>query len=477
MFDGYIRDHAHWTPRAPAVVTGDGAVSYAQFNADIDRFGAALAEAGVTLERGVVSICLDNPYLGYVVLAALARLGVASGPFNDAGADLRLVEDRPGAGSTAPGPPLLTLPTDWIAAVLAAESRPLPALELDPEAVGRVMLSSGTTRSSRRIAMTWRRIEAVNLANLCSRCAGMHGTFVSLTTMEAMQGYSLAICAWSLGAAVTAGIDVSDLPALMERWPPGLIGCTPAQLTNLIAHLPPTFQPQPGWRIGVGGSRLSLEVARVARLRITPDIRVSYGATEAPSNAQGLAADLPAQPGQVGVAVAGTILDILDDEGHPVPDGQPGEIRVRGARVADGYLDDPEGTAERFQGGGFMTRDIGRRLPDGRIVLEGRADDRMNLGGAKFMPSVLEEAAFACPGVRDCAAFAVPGPVGLDICWLAVVADAGFDRASLAPHLAGYPGLPASRFAWVDEIPRNAMGKIERGKLRDALLAAIHRNP
>jgi len=477
MFDGYIRDHAHWTPRAPAVITAARTFSYAEFNADIDRFGVGLAEAGVTPDRGVVSICLDNPYLACVALAALARLGVASSPFNDPGAALRIVEDRPGAGSAAPGPSLLTLPADWIAAVLAAEPQPLPALELDPDAVGRVMLSSGTTRTSRRIAMTWRRIEAVNLANLCSRGAGLHGTWVSLTTVEAMQGYSLALSAWSLGAAVTAGVGIDELPALLERLPPGLIGCTPAQLTNLIAHLPPSFQPQPGWRIGVGGSRLSVEVARVARLRITPDIRVSYGATEAPSNAQGLAADLEAEPGQVGVAVTGAVLDLLDEDGRPVPDGQPGEIRIHGGRVADGYLGDPEATAERFQDGGFLTRDVGRRLPDGRIVLEGRADDRMNLGGTKFMPSVLEEAAFACPGVRDCAAFAVPGPVGLDTCWLAVVADPGFDRAGLAPHLAQYLGLPPSRFAWVDEIPRNAMGKVERGRLRDALLAATHRNP
>jgi malonyl-CoA/methylmalonyl-CoA synthetase len=96
----------------------------------------------------------------------------------------------------------------------------------------------------------------------------------------------------------------------------------------------------------------------------------------------------------------------------------------------------------------------------------------MNLGGVKFMPAVLEEAAFACPGVRDTAAFAVPGPDGLDQCWLAVAAGAAFDRDSLAVHLSAYRNLPPLRFAWVDEIPRNAMGKVERTRLRDALIAA-----
>ena len=86
-------------------------------------------------------------------------------------------------------------------------------------------------------------------------------------------------------------------------------------------------------------------------------------------------------------------------------------------------------------------------------------------------------AALACAGVRDVAAFAVPNAAGLEDCWLAVVADPGFDRDDLAPHLSGYKGLPPNRFAWVDEIPRNAMGKVERTKLRDALLAALGQSP
>jgi acyl-CoA synthetase (AMP-forming)/AMP-acid ligase II len=141
--------------------------------------------------------------------------------------------------------------------------------------------------------------------------------------------------------------------------------------------------------------------------------------------------------------------------------------------VVAGYIGEPEATAERFRDGWFYTNDVGRRLPDGRIVLEGRADERMNLGGGKFMPGVLEAAALECAGVRDCAAFAAPDEAGLDVCWLAVVADPAFDRAGLVPHLARYPNLPPPKFAWIDAIPRNAMGKVERTKLRDLLLAAI----
>ena len=98
-------------------------------------------------------------------------------------------------------------------------------------------------------------------------------------------------------------------------------------------------------------------------------------------------------------------------------------------------------------------------------------NERMNLGGIKVMPSVLEDAALALPGIRDAAAFAVPDEAGLDQCWLAVSADPGFDRDSLAVHLAGYVDLPAYRFAWTEAIPRNALGKAERAKPRHAVPA------
>jgi acyl-coenzyme A synthetase/AMP-(fatty) acid ligase len=473
MFDDYIRNHAYWTPRAPAVVTPRRRYSYAEFNADIDRFGAGLTRLGVTREAGVVAVRLEKAYMACVATAALCRLRIASAAFDDPRADVRLV-DQPPAPAEA-GPRAVMLDEDWLAAVRAAPPTPLPLVDVDPEGVGRVMLSSGTTREPRRIAMSWRAMEAVTLANVCTRGGGRTGVWIPLTTLGSMQGFSLAMAAWSLGATITGAVSVADVPAMMETLAPGLIGATPRHLRNLLAALPPDFRPMPQWRINVGGSRLSPALAREARLRLTPDLWVSYGSTEAPAIALGLGAGLDEDPGLMGVAQPGMTVAILDDEGRPVPEGDSGELRVRGPRVATGYLGDPEATAERFREGWFLTRDIGRRLPDGRIILEGRVDDRMNLGGVKFMPTVLEDAALACPGVVDCAAFAVPDEEGLDACWLAVSVAPGFDRADLAPHLAKYPGLPPPRFAWIDEIPRNPMGKIERTRLREAVMTAIGR--
>lgn len=468
MFDGYIRDHARWTPRAPAVVTAARARSYADLDADVDRCAAALGDLGLAPDA-VVSIAVGDAYLQLLLIAALARLGIASSPAADPGCDVRLAQREP---DDADGPPVLVLDAAWTAAMFAAEPRPQPSRALDPLAVGRVMLSSGTTGAPKRVGYTWRRIEHGNHLSLRSYCAGQTGAHVPLMGTDAMMGLTMAMCAWAVGAPVTEAFAPEDFPPWLEALPPGLVAMTPVQLQRLLGALPAGFQPRPGWRLVVGGSVLPPGVAREARLRITPDIRTIYGSTEGGNGGLGLAAGLEDAPGQVGITPSGAWVTFVDDDGRAVPEGQSGEVLIRGERVIQGYIDDPDATAERFIDGWFRTRDVGHRTPDGRVVLEGRLDDRMNLGGIKFMPATLEAAAMACAGVVDCAAFAVPDADGLENCWLAVHAEPGFDRDVLGRHLAAYHGLPPSRFAWIDEIPRNAMGKVDRGLLRNAVLSA-----
>ena len=477
MFDGYIRDHAGWSPRAPAVITGGRAWSYAQLDADVDRCAAALAALDLP-PTAIVSLAIYDPYLLLLVTASLARLGIASSPAADWGADIRLT-DRPPEPQTGDPPPAKAIHLDagWTAAMLAAEPRPVPPRLLDPRALGRVMLSSGTTGRPKRVGYTWRRLEHGNHLTVRTYCAPKLGAHVPLVGVDAMMGLSMAMCGWAVGAPVTQAFLPEDLPPWLETLSPGLVAMTPIQLQALLAALPAGFQPRPGWRLVVGGAVLPPGVAREARLRLTPDIRTIYGSTEGGMKGLGYAAGLDDATGQVGITPSGALVELLGDDGRPVPEGQPGEIRIRGPRVIQGYLDDPAADADRFCDGWFYTRDIGRRLPDGRLVLEGRADDRMLVDGRKVMPQALEALVMACPGLLDAAVFAVPDADGLDRCWIAVTAEPGFDRERLSAHLAESPDMPPYRLAWIDQIPRNAMGKVQRDLLRDAVLRATAAAP
>jgi len=475
MFDARIRDHARWNPRALAVITPRERVTYARFDSDIDRFGTALAALGVHPGRGVVSLRLASPYLICVATAALARLGVASAPRDDDAADLHLVDGQP---ASTDDPRMLRLSPAWVTEALAAPHTPLPRLPADPGRVVRVNLSSGTTRVPRRVALTAARIDGANTAQLCSFAAGRLGTWLAIPGPDTAAGFVLPVSAWSVGAAYAGGLPLETLAEWLEVLEPGLVCATPLQLRQLLAFLPPGYRPQPRWRFWTGGAAAPPALIQQVRLRITPDVWINYGSTEASLNSVGPAFGEGDVPGQVGHPFTGCEIEVLGPDGVPVPAGDTGEIRIRSDRMSTGYIDDPDATARRFRDGWFHPGDLGRYLPDGRLVIEGRVDDRMNLaGGFKFMPERIEVPALACPGVTDCAAFAVPDPQGFDQCWLAVAAAPGFDRETLAAHLANYPGLPPPRFAWVDEVPRNAMGKVERAKLRDAVLAALGGTP
>lgn len=472
MFDRSIRDFAHWTPRAPAMLLPGRQVGYAEFDADIDRMGRALSDVGVRPDRGVVSLRVTNAYLNRVALCALARLGVVSSPREDDAADLKLVLPAEGE-STPDGDDVLTITRDWIEDALSAPHRALPVLNPDPDAVVRVQLSSGTTDRPKRVAVTWRRTESITLGNISIYSGPAREVWVPLTGADSLMGYAMGVCAWRLGAAATGAMAAERLYETMEAWTTGIAVVTPTHLRAILRSLPPDFRPRSGWRLQVGGSALPIILAKETAMRLSPDVWIGYGATESSCLATGPALAQADAPGAVGVVVAGALVEIVDETDTPVPEGELGELRVRGTRTAEGYVGDPEATKAVFRGGWYYTRDLARRLPDGRIAVEGRLDERMNLGGLKFMPATLERPAMECPGLIDCAAFAVPDAGGVDQLWLAVAAEEGFDRGRLAAHLEGISHLPPCRFAWIDEIPRNEMGKVLRSTLRDAVLSVL----
>ena len=120
MFDAHLAFIARTHPRALAVLTPRRRVTYAEFDADIDRYAAGLRELGVTPERGIVAVASATTYRRLVLLVALARLGVATTASGDGRADLRIT-DR--AGGEEPG--VLRLSAAWLERVEAAPPVPV----------------------------------------------------------------------------------------------------------------------------------------------------------------------------------------------------------------------------------------------------------------------------------------------------------------------------------------------------------------
>nr|QQZ49122.1 hypothetical protein JKL49_18465 [Phenylobacterium glaciei] len=134
----------------------------------------------------------------------------------------------------------------------------------------------------------------------------------------------------------------------------------------------------------------------------------------------------------------------------------------------DGYLDNPEGSEARFRDGWFWPGDLGAVSAAGVLQVMGRTDDLMNIGGSKFLAGRLEALVLRVDGVLDAAAFVAPDEQQLDAPHVAYVANDELDLTPLRMIFTQALGREA-RLLRVLEIPRNAMGKIQRDVLRGQL--------
>ena len=170
----------------------------------------------------------------------------------------------------------------------------------------------------------------------------------------------------------------------------------------------------------------------------------------------------------VGRASPGVEIRIWDPAGRPVPDGDTGEICVRGGHVMQGYWHNEQETAIALRDGWLHTGDIGRKDAGGYVYLVGREKELINVGGRKVIPAEVESVLCEHPAVSECACVAVPDPGGLsEEAVKACLVPSGGERPSprdFARFLRGRlePYKFPSVYEWVAEIPKTASGKIQR---------------
>lgn len=160
---------------------------------------------------------------------------------------------------------------------------------------------------------------------------------------------------------------------------------------------------------------------------------------------------------------------VLDEAGRQLPDGEDGEICVRGNMVTRSYFLDAD-NQDAFHGDWFRTGDWGHRDARGFFYLTGRKKELINIGGEKVSPATIEQAIRSL-GITDCACVAIPDPKGV----LGEVPKAYLQRGDNQPAIErvkqGLIGiLPPHEipveWEWIDKIPRTASGKIQRLKLQ-----------
>jgi malonyl-CoA/methylmalonyl-CoA synthetase len=169
-------------------------------------------------------------------------------------------------------------------------------------------------------------------------------------------------------------------------------------------------------------------------------------------------------PGHVGEPMPGMEVRIVDDDGADVADGEPGELLVRGPQVFTGYWQRPEATADAFTDGWFRTGDVAVREQEGYRLLGRSSVDIIKTGGEKVSALEIEEVYRTHPGIADCAVVGIADDEWGERVCAAVVPQAG---AHLEPgdlRAWGKEQLASAKVPWrflfVDELPRNTLGKV-----------------
>jgi long-chain acyl-CoA synthetase len=220
-----------------------------------------------------------------------------------------------------------------------------------------------------------------------------------------------------------------------------------------------------------GGMAVQQATAKLWLEKTGCPIVEGYGLSETSPSATCNPTDSTAYSGTIGLPMPLTELELLDDDGHEVPMGQPGEIAIRGPQVMAGYWQRPDETAKVMTSDGyFRTGDIGTVDERGYFKIVDRKKDMILVSGFNVYPNEVEDVITQMPGVLECAAVGVPdAKAGEAVKAVIVKKDPNITeadvRAFCEANLTGYKRPKLVEFR--TELPKSPVGKILRRELRD----------
>lgn len=305
-------------------------------------------------------------------------------------------------------------------------------------------------------------------------------TVLSSARMSFGYGFgSSVLCPLAAGARVAlirGPVDVHSLAAAMQRHRPTVLFSVPrlyAALLNASGTAPVSDCVNSVRLCVAAGENLPRPLAERIRAAFQAELLNGLGATEVLYIVVGTT---PGEDrlGTFGVPVPGITATVRAADGTPVADGVDGRLHIAGQTVALGYIGRPEAATATFADGGAYTGDVVRRAPDGTFTHLCRADDVLNLGGYKVVPSEIESVVRGVDGVQDCVVVGGRDADGLEQAVAYLVARPGSDEAVVrrAVTAAIRGGLAAfkrpARLEFLDELPTTSTGKVAAFELRKA---------
>ena len=487
---------ARTRPDAVYALAAEGGhrLTYAQLAAACRGVSALLAQHGLG-PGDTVSLVMPNGTVTLELLLGVMASGCVVNPVNLLAQpeQMRYVLDHSDCKLVVTAP-------EWTARVrelLAGVSRPVAQVEADPEGAGfrdvagpapvhvpepedaaLLMYTSGTTGRPKGVVLT-----QANLAANAHAIAAEHALGAEDRVLGVLPLYHINAFAVTMLAPLAAGGSVAVAPRFSAQrfWSQAIetrctwINVVPTIIAFLLeGELPPRDMLSRIRFCRSASAALAPAHLRAFEKRFGIGVIETMGLTEtvAPSFSNPLD---PAQRkiGSVGRASGGEAR-VIDAALQPLPDGQTGEIAIRGPNVMRGYYKNPEATAAAFTPDGWLrTGDLGHRDADGFFFVTGRIKELIIKGGENIAPREIDEALLRYPAVLEAAAVGIPDRLyGQDILACVVLREGALaDEAALRAFCHEQLGRfkTPGQFRFVRELPRGPSGKVQRLKLLDPL--------
>lgn len=486
-----------------ALISRNRETTYGELRDQVDRMRGGLVARGVAEGDRVVLLCGNNRYfvVSYLAVVGLGAIVVPLNPASPAPEierELGVVQpvaavvgpsaapawervDRGAAASLrhvvrAEG----DVSDDEIALSELLDAEPMPVVDVHPDHIAAMMFTSGTAGSPRAAKLSHGNLISNIEQDLTAR-DHTHAGDVVYGVLPLFHIFGLNVV---LGVSLTVGATL----LLVQRFDPATAVQSIVQRSvTVVPGAPPMwvafshFDELPddafaSVRLALSGAaRLPNSVCERMLDRFGVEIHEGYGLTEA-SPVVTSSAGLERRPGSVGRLLVGQEMRLVGDDGEDVPVGDAGEIWVRGDNVFHGYHDEPEATARVLVDGWLRTGDIGMVDADGYLYLVDRAKDLVIVSGFNVFPAEVEEVLQSHPAVAEVGVLGVPHPHQGEAVKAFVVPAPGhdIDEDTLIEHardfLARYK-CP-SKVVFVDELPRNAAGKLVRRELEGTVIGS-----
>ncbi|MBI5824489.1 MAG: o-succinylbenzoate--CoA ligase [Chloroflexi bacterium] len=464
----FLAARAAQTPDAPALEFTEERWNYESLNSWAESIAAHLESKVQRGARVAIHLSIQPAYVA--LIHALARIGAVAVPLNT-----RLTESE----------------IKWQIeqsqcnfTIHANHSTPQPFIlhsafsiqHLNPDSVQGIFFTSGTTGFPKGAMLTLGNHHASALASADRLPAQKNDRWLLTMPLYHIGGMSIVFRAAIYGIEIVlhSGFDVDKVHHALTDENITHISLVPTMLHRLLEKYP-NFKPSPSLRVILLGGAGAPESLVKKALALNLPIALTYGLTEAASQvATSTPEQTRAKPGSVGKPLSGTTVNIVDETGKSLPNGEVGEIVVSGKTVMQGYLHDRPDRFSRSPRRGkpvrsINTGDIGYLDSDGDLWVLTRRTDLIVCGGENIYPEEVERALTSHPAVSEACVVGLPDQAWGQSVAAAVVASETVSEENLIQFLRGLIAgfkIP-KQIIFVESLPHTASGKLKRAEVKD----------